>query len=228
LRNPLGTIIGYADFLGSSEEPADVAKMSKEIYSAGTRMRDLIVNLLDSNAIEEGRFSCKIERCELNALVAESVEHNQLGATRKQIAISVHTAPGLCARADQSAAVQILDNLMSNAIKYSPPGTTVLVETWAEKDDVLVGVKDQGPGISEPDQRKLFGKFTRLTARPTGGESSTGLGLSIVKKLAEAMSGSVECRSVLGSGARFVVRLPGWTAGSPYGDVASRLDTAAV
>ena len=228
LRNPLSTIIGYADFLGSSKEPADVAKMSNQIYSAGTRMRDLIVNLLDSNAIEEGRFSCKIERCELNALVAESVEHNQLGATRKQIAISVHTAPGLCARADQSAAVQILDNLISNAIKYSPPGTTVLVETWAEKDDVLVGVKDQGPGISEQDQKKLFGKFMRLTARPTGGESSTGLGLSIVKKLAEAMSGSVECRSVLGSGATFVVRLPGWTAGSATGEVLSSLDKAAV
>ena len=228
LKNPLTTIITYAQTLQANHDPADVAIVSNEIHSAGTRMRDLIVNLLDSNAIEEGRFSCKIERCDLNTLVGESVEHNQFSAKRKEIAISVHTAPELCAMADRSTTVQILDNLVSNAIKYSPPNTTVLVETWAEKDHVLVGVKDQGPGISEPDQKKLFGKFTRLTARPTGGESSTGLGLSIVKKLAEAMSGSVECRSVLGSGARFVVRLPGWTAGSPNGDMASGLDTAAV
>ena len=173
LRNPLSIIIGYAELLQSKHGSADVDVVSK-IHSAGTRMRDLIVKLLDSNAIEEGRFSCKIERCELNALVAESVEHNQLSARRKEIAISVHTAQGLCAKADQSTTVQILDNLMSNAIKYSPPSSTVLVETWAEKDQVLVGVKDQGPGISEQDQQKLYGKFTRLTARPTGGESSTG------------------------------------------------------
>src|SRR5438105_7462818 len=191
-------------------------------------MRDMIVKLLDSNAIEEGRFSCKIERCDLNTLVGESVQHNQLSAERKEIAISVHTAQGLCARVDRSTTVQILDNLVSNAIKYSPPNTTVLVETWAEKDHVLVGVKDQGPGISELDQQKLFGKFTRLTARPTGGELSTGLGLSIVKKLAEAMSGSVQCRSVLGSGATFIVRLPSWTAGSTNGDVSSGRDGAAV
>ncbi len=228
LRNPLNIIIGYAQVLQAAHDPADVAVMSDEIHSAGTRMKDLIINLLDSNAIEEGRFSCKLERCELNTLVAESVQHNQLSATRKEIEISVHTAQGLCARADQSTTVQILDNLISNAIKYSPPNTTVLVETWAEKDDVLVGVKDQGPGISEQDQKKLFGKFTRLTARPTGGESSTGLGLSIVKKLAEAMSGSVECRSVLGSGATFIVRLPSWTAESTNDDMRSNLGRAAV
>ena len=73
-----------------------------------------------------------------------------------------------------------------------------------------VAVQDQGPGISEEDQKKLFRKFTRLSARPTGGESSNGLGLSIVKRLAESMSGSVRCQSILGAGAVFILELPVW------------------
>ena len=106
--------------------------------------------------------------------------------------------------------MQILDNLVSNAVKYSPPNTTVQVHTLPEKDFILVAVRDEGPGISEEDHKKMFGKFTRLSARPTGGESSTGLGLSIVKKLAEAMSGTIHCHSVLGAGATFTLRLPVW------------------
>ena len=82
-------------------------------------------------------------------------------------------------------------------------------------------VRDEGPGISEADQKKLFQKFTRLTARPTGGESSTGLGLSIVKRLAEAMSGTIQCQSVVGFGATFMLRLPVWPKDLP--DPASTL-----
>jgi two-component system sensor histidine kinase/response regulator len=73
---------------------------------------------------------------------------------------------------------------------------------------VLVSVRDEGPGISEADQKKLFQKFTRLSARPTGGESSTGLGLAIVKRLAEAMSGSIQCHSAPGGGSKFTLRIP--------------------
>ena len=214
LKNPLSTIITYAQILEEEHDPADVPLVSQSIYAAGTRMRDLIVNLLDANAVEEGRFSCKIERCEINALVAQSIEHHQLHATRKQIGLSLAPAPELWVLADPSTTVQILDNLISNAVKYSPFKTTVRVQIGAEGGQVLVAVRDDGPGLSEEDQKKLFGKFTRLSARPTGGESSTGLGLSIVKRLTEAMSGSVECRSVLGNGATFTLRLPAVSAGS--------------
>jgi signal transduction histidine kinase len=106
--------------------------------------------------------------------------------------------------------MQVLDNLISNAVKFSPPKTTVQVRTLTENGCVFVAIKDHGPGISPDDQKKLFGKFVRLSAQPTGGESSTGLGLSIVKKLAEAMAGTVFCQSVLGEGATFILRLPAW------------------
>ncbi|MDP9097811.1 MAG: HAMP domain-containing histidine kinase [Verrucomicrobiota bacterium] len=214
LKNPLTTIITYAQILEEKPDPADIPLVSRSIYAAGTRMRDLIVNLLEANAVEEGRFSCKIERCEINALVAESIAHNQLSATRKDIVLSSEAAPERWIKADKSTTVQILDNLVSNAVKYSPFKTTVRVQSASENGEVMIAVRDEGPGLSDEDKTKLFGKFTRLSARPTGGESSTGLGLSIVKRLAEAMSGSVECRSVLGSGATFILRLPAWPSES--------------
>jgi signal transduction histidine kinase len=113
-------------------------------------------------------------------------------------------------KADEVATLQILDNLVSNALKYSQPTTVVEVTAAQENGWAIVMVKDQGPGLSEADQKMLFRKFTRLTAKPTHGESSNGLGLSIVKRLAEGMGGSIECRSVLGQGATFRLKLPRW------------------
>lgn len=208
LRNPLTIIISYAEIMREGSHLEMSAKLAQSIYEAGSRMRDLITNLLDANAIEEGNISCKIEPCEVAPLVAQSVEQNQINAARKETEILTSIPAGLTARTDRSTTVQILDNLISNALKYAPPKTRVFIDAQRDSRQVFISVKDEGPGISDEDQQKLFGKFTRLTARPTGGESSTGLGLSIVKRLAEAMHGSVECRSVLGEGATFTVRLP--------------------
>lgn len=215
LKNPLSTIIGYAQILEGNPRPAEVPEFSRLIYNAGKRMRDLIVNLLDANAVEEGRFSQKIERCEIGALVAQSLEQNRPNAARKEIELALSQDRDYWARADPSTTVQILDNLVSNAVKYSPFKTRVCTEITADNGEIVVAVHDNGPGVSEEDQGRLFQKFTRLSAQPTGGESSTGLGLSIAKRLAEAMSGRVECESVLGEGATFRLRLPRWqTAGN--------------
>ncbi len=109
---------------------------------------------------------------------------------------------------DPSAAMQAMDNLISNAIKYSPPGKTVFVEVERSGGLCSFSVSDEGPGFTEHDKHRLFTKFARLSANPTGGESSTGLGLSIVKKIVEAMKGEIHCESIAGSGAKFVVTLP--------------------
>jgi signal transduction histidine kinase len=215
LKNPLSVIVGSTELLRTTKDQARIDKMVSLIASAALRMRDLVTNLLDANAIEQGKFTSNVERCNLRALVEQSVDHNQPSATRKNIAIRVGTSDGLWAKADRAATLQILDNLISNAVKYSPPNTTVHVHTLPETDSILVSVRDEGPGISEADQKKMFQKFTRLTARPTGGESSTGLGLSIVKRLAEAMSGSIQCQSVIGFGSTFLLRLPVWPKDVP-------------
>ena len=104
--------------------------------------------------------------------------------------------------------MQVLENLVSNAVKYSPPGKNIFVRLKRHAEAVRVEVQDEGPGLSAEDQKKLFGKFARLSAKPTGGEHSTGLGLSIVKKMVEAMNGRVWCESELGRGATFIVEFP--------------------
>jgi signal transduction histidine kinase len=208
LKNPLTVILGCAELVAETNDRDKVQKLLGNISGSAHRMRDLITNLLDVNAIEQGKFTSNIEPCDIGALLQRSVENNQPAAARKSIAIRVGASEGLWAKADPAATLQILDNLISNALKYSPPNTTVHLHTLPEKEYVLVSVRDEGPGISEADQKRLFQKFTRLSARPTGGESSTGLGLAIVKRLAEAMSGSIQCYSAPGTGSNFTLRLP--------------------
>jgi signal transduction histidine kinase len=134
-------------------------------------------------------------------------------AKSKNIHIFVHnTATVSTVLADEQAVIQVLDNLISNAVKYSPHGKQVFVRVLRNAQNVRVEVQDEGEGISEADMTKLFGKFARLSARPTGGEHSTGLGLSIVKKMVEAMNGRVWCESELGKGATFIVKLPSVSA----------------
>ncbi|HEX4644210.1 MAG TPA: HAMP domain-containing sensor histidine kinase, partial [Verrucomicrobiae bacterium] len=219
LKNPLMVIVGNAELVKLTKDPGGIEKFASTIITAATRMSDLVNNLLNANAIEQGKFVSNLERCDLRALVEQSVEHNQTAATKKGITIKMGASDGLWARADRAATMQILDNLISNAVKYSPPNTTVQVHTLPEAEYIVVSVRDEGPGISEADQKKLFQKFTRLTARPTGGESSTGLGLSIVKRLAEAMSGTVQCHSAIGFGATFTLRLPVCPAEIPAPEV---------
>ncbi|HEY3900558.1 MAG TPA: HAMP domain-containing sensor histidine kinase [Chthoniobacter sp.] len=145
-----------------------------------------------------------IEPHDLRALVVEGVQHNQIGAERKRIVIEIAVGPPVWAQIDRWATLQVLDNLLSNAVKYSPWDSNVRIQLRHADDRVEVAVTDQGPGISAEDQEKLFRKHTRLSARPTGGKSSIGLGLSIVKRLAEAMGGSVRYESRLGAGSTFI------------------------
>jgi len=210
LKIPLTIIIGSAELLIKKEASEKSKERAGTIIAATRRMRNLISNLLDANAIEAGAFTSKIVRCDMGRLIAESVANHQAAADGKQIMIRVGASKELFAKADHSAVLQILDNLISNALKFSPPNTTVHVHSVPEKDFILVTVRDEGPGISEEDQKKLFQMFSRLSARPTGDESSTGLGLAIVKRLTEAMAGTIQCHSVMCAGATFALRLPVW------------------
>ena len=210
LKNPLTMILGSAELLMKMESSEQSKNRANTIISATKRMRDLINNLLDADAIEAGAFTSRIVRCDVGKLIEESVANNQSAADCKQIVIRVGITSELFAKADRAAVLQIFDNLISNALKFSAPNTTVHVHSLPEKNFILVTVRDEGPGISEDDQKKLFQKFSRLSARPTGDESSTGLGLAIVKRLAEAMAGTIQCQSASGAGTTFALRLPVW------------------
>ena len=208
LKNPLTAIMGNGELMKMMDKPSDLHGLADQIIIASQRMHRLIKDLLDTNAIDEGRFASKIEPCDLNPLVRQIVDQNRMSAQKKQIDIRLGLCEKLIVRTDGAATLQILDNLISNAVKYSPTNNTVHIHLIQEKGNALVLVRDDGPGISEEDQKKLFQKFCRLTARPTGGESSTGLGLSIAKRLAQVLGGDILCQSALGAGTTFSLRLP--------------------
>lgn len=211
LKNPLCGINGYAELLGyyASPTPAQIAETSTVIQKQCARMLEIISNLLDVQRIEEGSLQMKIVSFPLELLLAKMTGSYQLRAEAKRMRLTFHEAAGrVVARGDEHAVEQILDNLISNAIKYAPPGTAVDCRCSAGPEGVVLTVTDQGPGLSVEDQALLFKKYSKLTPRPTGGESSNGLGLWIVHRMAESMNGRVECVSALGQGTTFKLLLP--------------------
>jgi two-component system, sensor histidine kinase and response regulator len=222
LRNPLGAITGYAEIileegealLASSPEASarsahEVNDCARRIHDTSKRMAEMVQNLLDANRIERGEMKLNLAPTDLAPVLSAVIETQRAPATSKQQTIYLESeASSVVVLVDPSLAVQVLENLASNAVKYSPPGTDIFVRLKKHATSARVEVQDQGPGLSAEDQKKLFGKFARLSAKPTGGEHSTGLGLSIVKKMVEAMNGKVWCESELGRGATFIVEFP--------------------
>jgi signal transduction histidine kinase len=208
LKNPLSAIMASGELMREFTDPDALHKIAETISQASERMYTLIKDLLDANAIEEGRFTSNVAACDFGQQVSQIIEQNRFSAEKKRIEIRTGLTAGLLVHTDAAASLQILDNLISNAVKYSPHNTTIHVHLVPEMDYAMVMVRDEGPGISEEDQKKLFQKYSRLTARPTAGESSTGLGLSIAKRLAIKLGGDILCHSSLGAGTTFTFRLP--------------------
>ncbi|HEV2693184.1 MAG TPA: ATP-binding protein [Verrucomicrobiae bacterium] len=208
LKNPLTAITGNIQLARQGTGPEEMEKMLHNISEAAARMQGLITNLLDINMIERHGFHFTPAPCSVQEAVQQSLANNRVAANKKLIDLQFVVAAPLYVHADPSALLQILDNLVSNAVKFSLPRSGVYIHAMQDANRILVAVRDHGPGISETDQEKLFRKFTRLSTRPTGGESSSGLGLAIVKRLTEAMSGTIHCKSALGTGSTFTVSLP--------------------
>lgn len=184
-----------------------VAFVLREFFEGlvSLRTEDLIANLLDLNAIEQ--FIGKRERCDVGVLLRQSLERHQLAAARRQIVFLSGISGGLWAQADPAVLRRVFDKVISNAVKYSPPNSTIQVHALPENGSIMVNVRDQGVGINEEGRQRLFQKFAQLVACPSGAPCSAGVRLAIVKKLAETLSGSVRWRSALGSGSTFTLKL---------------------
>ena len=189
---------------------ADELEMLDSIHSSAKHMGEIVRGILSNEGLEQGGVVFRPERTDVVALAREVVRFNTQYAERKRIKLEADLPAALTAMADPKLLREAFDNYVSNAIKYSPADTQVLVSLQhsAEAGQLEFAVLDYGPGLSEADRANLFQKFKKLTARPTGGETSTGLGLSIVKTIAERHHGQVGCDSELGRGARFWLRLP--------------------
>ncbi len=209
LRNPLNGIVLAAQLLEGEKDQARLNAIVRKIAKQGLDMSDLISRFLDKAVLESGQVNPHLEGFSLATLAREIIDLHQTRAREKDILLSFD--PGVATpdvQADETFAKAILDNLISNAIKYSPPCTRTFVKLRVREAYLRLSVADQGPGFTLEDQQRLFSRFAKLSATPTGGEVSTGLGLSIVKHMADAMGCQISVDSQPGLGATFHVDFP--------------------
>jgi len=212
LRTPLGVIKGYADIM---EEGVfgEIAPGNKEPLQAIVRhckkMLALISDLLDVSAIESGRLDLRIQKVDLHVYLQEIHKENSLLAQAKSMELVLEMPPELPVLwMDPDRISQVINNLVMNAIKFSNPHTRIILKVVCLEGAVAISVSDQGQGIPASELPQLFAFFSKTTVRPTGGESSSGLGLAIAKRMVEAHHGMIWVESQIGKGSTFTFTLP--------------------
>jgi len=209
LKSPINRIAGLASIMemegGLSAKQEEYVNMIKNATSSGN---NLITDLLDVNAFAENARVAVVSHVDLGSLLNQRVNSFQVMADLKSIELSVNHSFGTSFFTDPDFINRIIDNLISNGIKFSPKNSKILISGKIEDKVAVISIKDSGPGFSEADKLLVYQKFKRLSARPTGGESSNGLGLAIVKILVERLRGEVHLRSQKGKGAEFIIKIP--------------------
>ena len=216
LRNPLSIIQGFSEVLITDHQQQgnlteQQLKFIKEINNSSKSMVRIIEDMLDISAIESGIVKIDPEECDVVSLIDRIVSLNRVKAENKGVSLVTDLPEhAIIIKIDPYKFEQVLNNLINNAVHYSHPDTTTTVgiqENPFEKG-ILLFVEDQGQGIPEKDQQKLFQPFARLSVKSTAGEKSTGLGLAIAKKIIEAHGGTISVDSKVGKGTKFSIRLP--------------------
>ncbi len=187
-----------------SPEQFSYVRMTKDATQAGL---DLITDLLDVHMLEE-KVLPNYTSFDISKFMLEKVNAYLPAAEAKKIHLHISRIENEEVYLDADYLGRIIDNLLTNAIKFSHPNTSVEVSAGRSNGSLTISIKDQGQGFSEKDKMFLFQKFKKLSARPTAGESSNGLGLAIVKTLIDRMKGSIELVSDHGKGSHFIVKLP--------------------
>ena len=213
LKNPLGVILGRTEMLteliGAGASKDSINLQIEHIRDASRRLTSMVDNLISDAMADAFDITIRREPIDIAALVTEVAEANRPLAQNKQQVIEVSAPEGRIVGCDSDRMREAIDNLMSNAIKYSPIGGRITVVVDGDDEVTSISITDQGAGLSPEDIGRLFGRFQRLSAKPTAGESSTGLGLSIVKKIIDMHGGEVQAASSgPGEGATFTITLP--------------------
>jgi len=212
LRNPLASIRGLAEFLCDGTVgpmTPDQLDLVRTIHDASQSMLDLVNELLDVATIEAGELKLQLEPQDLVGVLGKSIFLSNIEAAKKNTRIVQTEAPASAVTMiDQAKIRQVADNLISNAVKFSPPGSTITVVVHAAAGIRGFSVQDQGPGIPEAERDRLFKDFGRLSVKPTGGEKSTGLGLAICQKIVHAHGGMISAQNLPELGCEFRVTLP--------------------
>jgi two-component system sensor histidine kinase/response regulator len=211
LKNYLGGINMSAELMGGQIRrfnDARLTQLSENMIRSSALAMAFVKEFL-ANSAADHHFTLKPATVNLTEIAATAIQQYRDAARQKKMEIQTDfPAEAVIALADFSALDQILDNLISNALKFSPHGRRIFVSVRAAGKCAECVVRDEGPGFTAEDKAGMFRRYRRLSARPTGGEPSTGLGLSIVLKLIQGMNGELLCDSNPGQGAAFTIRLP--------------------
>jgi two-component system, sensor histidine kinase and response regulator len=210
LKNPLSAILGFSEMIKNdfTDISGEIIEIAERITMSSQQMFELVKNILEVNAIESKKIDIALNVFDIRPTLQWVINQYIERAKAKQLTLQCHCQKeAYHALGNKDLLRQVFDNLISNAIKYSPTGKKIDIRLKQDNSSLRCEIQDEGPGLSLDDQQKLFGQFTRLTPQPTGGEHSTGLGLFIVKKLVDSQQGKVWCETQKGQGATFVVQL---------------------
>jgi PAS domain S-box-containing protein len=212
LRNPIA-VIQNSSLILSRYSTENLSEKQKEflqkICDTSKFMLELLNSLLDISKIESGKLELEKTKNDYPEFVRRNIEFNRFFATEKSISIDSALSNDIPpVDFDKNKIEQVLNNLISNAIKYSHPHTTIRVEVLKERGFVVTRVVDQGQGIPENELPHVFKPFQKASTKPTAGEKSTGLGLAIVKKIVEGHQGLIGVESKVGKGSTFFFKLP--------------------
>ncbi|MBE2190461.1 MAG: hybrid sensor histidine kinase/response regulator [Candidatus Kapabacteria bacterium] len=213
LKNPLQTVLGYSDLIIrklSKSDEYDLLKFLNPLRQSTLQAINIIQDLLEVNRLEEGNYILDISKIDFRNVLMRAVDSFTQKASEKQISIIYNETDEECfVEADGVKLERVFDNLISNALKFSPSYTKITINCKiiqaTNRPAVIAEIIDEGPGFKDEDIPMMFKKFAKLSAKPTGEESTTGLGLSIVKKLTEAMSGKISFETIQGKGTKFTV-----------------------
>ena len=229
LKNPLTEVLGVASLVESlvppgTPMPAQMHELIGSMKKSARRMQHIIEDFLDFQVLEDGQLRLESAPMTLEALGAEIVAANLTYAADKAITLTFEPATGpLPVVGDSRRLAQVVQNLVDNAIKFTPRGGRVRVCTSRDGDDALFEVRDSGPGLTPEDLAQAFRKYARLSSRPTGGEKSTGFGLPICKQLVERHEGGrIGVRNAEEGGSIFWFSLPLARAASPAAQESER------
>ena len=227
MRNSLNLVLGFLGLLDESDDtltPAERREFAHRALEAGEVMTRLLGDILDFSSVETGQLELRLEEVDLGSLVARNVEANRPLARSVGVGLETVLDGAARARLDPQRIEQVLNNLISNAVKYSKGGQTVTVRVTADADEAVVSVKDDGPGIPRADLSRLFQPFAKTGVRPPRAAASTGLGLAISRRIVEAHGGKIGVASREGEGSTFSFTLPRSAAGAdaPHEPLPSR------
>lgn len=209
IRGPVGAISTAADYILRRNPPTEKRDtLLNMIKTSSTGLLELLSDLLDTSAIESGELNLKIKEENITKAIEERMSLYLAEAEAKSITVELNLEENMLCNIDVVKMRQTIDNLLTNAIKYSPLDGHIVLELKKDKYDFVFSVSDTGPGIEDHEIKELFTPFKVLSSQATGGEKATGLGLAIAKNIVEAHKGRIEyCQSPLG-GAMFIVRVP--------------------